>query len=178
MSAYVSLSDKIARLKVYSTVTEFRSQIGRVFFFAILVAHARNQEESTFYRGLIDVAKVGVDNACAVLLSGSRIDDLDEQAVSWVRSRASNVPNLTGAVREFHQAVEEGLRRMNEDPDSLITYFLDITDKADALFGGTFAELMRLLEADLADADASRKQAADGATQGAKAAMGRPNNLH
>ena len=173
MSAYVSLSDKAARLKVYSTVTEFRSQIGRVFFFAILVAHARTDGEATFYRSLIDVAKSGVDNACAVLLWGSTVKDLDEHAVSWARSRAATVPNLVDAVREFHRAVEEGLRRMNEEPESLITYFLDITDKADALFGGTFAELMRLLEADLAEADATRKKAAQGATEGAKAAMGR-----
>lgn len=173
MTDYVSLSEKLARVRVHNTVAEFRSQIGRVFFFAILVAHGRSEAECAYYRKLMDIAKSAVDGAFEALLTNGPRQGLEDSALAWARAKADGVPDLAANMRTFHKAVEEAIGRVDSDPDSVITFLLDITDKADALFGGSFAQLLRSLEDDLLEADSSRLDAATQATEGAKTAMGR-----
>ncbi|MEM1373138.1 MAG: methyl-accepting chemotaxis protein [Pseudomonadota bacterium] len=160
-------------MRVRTTVAEFRSQIGRVFFFAILVAHGRSEEERAYYRKLMEIAKSSVDGAFEALLSSGPKEGLEDSALAWARAKADAVPDLATNMRSFHKAVEEAIDRIDSDPESVITFFLDITDMADALFGGSFAHLLKSLEDDLLDADSSRLDAATQATEGAKAAMGR-----
>lgn len=173
MVAYVSLSEKLARVRVHTTVADFRSQIGRVFFFAILVAHGRSEEERAYYRTLMGIAKSAVNGAFDALLTNGPKQGLEDSALAWARAKADAVPDLADNMRAFHKAVEEAIDRIDSDPGGVITFLLDITDKADALFGGSFARLLKSLEGDILEADSSRLDAATQATEGAKAAVGR-----
>ncbi|MEM6477700.1 MAG: methyl-accepting chemotaxis protein [Pseudomonadota bacterium] len=180
MKEVISLSAQVARVRVLTTIADFRAQIGRVFFFATLRAHGRTPQERAHYERLMATARMSVDRAFEALAGRDDMEGLEMPALAWARAHASVNPSLLNDLERFHSevvAITSSAREESADPTALITRLLDITDQADALFGGSFAAFLDLLETDLTRANDLRAAAAGGAAKSAKSAMAQINAI-
>ena len=171
MSELLSLAEHVARLKALALVAEYRFQGGRIGFFAMLAAFGRTGEERDHYRRVTSVAKARADLGRDALIGTGRVEGFEKEAVEWIRSHVNTSEAFEGHVAAFHETLDEVVRLMAGDGAVLTEYLLNVTEKAGALFGDRYTELIAALEENLEVQNQRRAGQSAAATTQAREAM-------
>ncbi|MEO0487699.1 MAG: methyl-accepting chemotaxis protein [Pseudomonadota bacterium] len=169
----VTAAQHVARLEVVTAIAGFRSQIGRVFFFAVLIAHGRTDQERGFYRTLVQSAQAGIDTAFAMLAGVGDVPGFDADALAWARDHARGDPQLISRASGFRDTVGRVIATAESEREATIPLLLDITGEADRLFNDHYGPYLAALQDDLAATAAARGQTSRQVTEYAQAAMAR-----
>ncbi|MEM1342087.1 MAG: methyl-accepting chemotaxis protein [Pseudomonadota bacterium] len=167
------MAEHLARLKTVAQVDAFRSQIGRLFFFAVMLSHPSNADRREHYEKFLNAAKAEVDRANAIIAGAEAVPSCDPAALSWARKLIEQHPDVISRVKDFHALTEDAVTKIDGAPDELMTFLIEITEQADTLFNGCFHKLIETLNGDLEEHETSRAAAYDTATADAKSAMTR-----
>lgn len=167
----VALQTLVERTAMARGIADYRTHIGRLFFFSLMRAHGRSDGERNHYATLLAAAQDRVDWAVRVLTTSEKVEDCDPETLQWVRKHAATVPGFIDRVRDFNTCAIRAVEAARDAPATLMDYLLDITDKADALFPGPYTELRNALETDIRADQEARSILANTATRDAQTAM-------